>query len=385
MARESHALSSVIPGTICLGESPAHRLGRSPSARETPVRFRRAVRMNRAIQAMTAERLNPLKASCGESSLLKESLRTRISAAKSGRSASLISQPIIRRRIETIRMTVRENAFSDPLFLKDLCMISPKDETSPPRSYPGDLRGRSFGSPGSLGAVLWRGCIEEGSIPKESHGTVRRILRQRTQMRWGCIGVLIALIAVTPVAARLFLRLYSRHWIYESLEEVPSRPVALVLGAGLRPDGSPTAVLADRVRAGAALYHLGKVERLLLSGDGRSSPNYNEPEAMRRLALRLGVLETALWVDPEGMRTLDSCWRAREVFGVTQVVVVSQRFHLDRAVWLCASAGLDAVGLAADRSRYGPRAIWWNLREIPASLNALIEGLRLRLDRMGNR
>jgi len=204
-------------------------------------------------------------------------------------------------------------------------------------------------------------------------------------MRWGYAGVLIALIAAMPVAARFFLGLYSRHRIYERPEEVPSRPAALILGAGLRADGSPTAVLADRVRAGAALYHLGKVELLLLSGDGRSSPYYNEPEAMRRLALRLGVPDAALRLDPEGMRTLDSCRRAREIFGMTQAVVVSQRFHLDRALWLCASAGIDAVGLAADRSTYGNRAIWWSLREIPASLSALIEGLRLRLDRMGNR
>ncbi len=204
-------------------------------------------------------------------------------------------------------------------------------------------------------------------------------------MRWGRIGVLITLIVATPLLARLYLWFRGAPRIYERPEEVPAQPVALILGAGLRADGSPTAVLADRVRAGVELYRLGKVKALLLSGDGRSSPYYNEPEAMRRLALRLGVPEQALRVDPEGLRTLESCRRAREVFGFTRAVVVTQRFHLDRALWLCDAAGIDAVGLAADRSPYGPRRIWWTAREIPASLSALAEGLLLRLGRKDSR
>ncbi|WP_322800039.1 SanA/YdcF family protein [Thermoflexus sp.] len=204
-------------------------------------------------------------------------------------------------------------------------------------------------------------------------------------MRWGHLGLLVALVVVTPALARLYLWLRGAPRIYERPEEVPAQPVALILGAGLRADGSPTAVLADRVRAGVELYRLGKVKALLLSGDGRSSPYHNEPEAMRRLALRLGVPEEALRVDPEGMRTLASCRRAREVFGFTRAVVVTQRFHLDRALWLCDAAGIEAVGLVADRSPYGPRQLWWTVREIPASLSALAEGLLLRLGRKDSR
>ncbi|MCS6962730.1 SanA/YdcF family protein [Thermoflexus sp.] len=204
-------------------------------------------------------------------------------------------------------------------------------------------------------------------------------------MRWGRVGVLIALVVATPLLARLYLWLRGAPRIYERPEEVPAQPVALILGAGLRADGSPTTVLADRVRVGVELYRLGKVRALLLSGDGRSSPYYNEPEAMQRLALHLGVPEQALRVDPEGLRTLESCWRAREVFGFTRAVVVTQRFHLDRALWLCDAVGIDAVGLAADRSPYGPRRLWWAVREIPASLSALVEGLLLRLGRRDSR
>ncbi|MER3467637.1 MAG: SanA protein, partial [Thermoflexus sp.] len=104
-----------------------------------------------------------------------------------------------------------------------------------------------------------------------------------------------------------------------------------------------------------------------------SSPYYDETEAMRRLALRLGVPLQALQIDPGGLRTLDSCRRAREIFGATAVVVITQRFHLPRALWLCEAAGLEAVGL------------WWTAREIPASLTALAEGLLLRLGRRDSR
>ncbi len=125
MVTESDALSSVIPATSRMGESPAHRLRRSPSARETPVRFRPAVRMNSAISAMTAERLNPLKASCGESRPLKESPRARISAARSGRSAPLISRPAISNRISVSQTAVRENTSTGSLLSKIRYNISP--------------------------------------------------------------------------------------------------------------------------------------------------------------------------------------------------------------------------------------------------------------------
>lgn len=200
-------------------------------------------------------------------------------------------------------------------------------------------------------------------------------------MGWGRAGVVAVLLGAAPLVAWLGLGWRSAPKIYRRPEEVPPRPVALILGAGLRADGSPTTVLADRVRAGAALYHLRRVQGLLLSGDGRSSPYYDETEAMRRLALRLGVPPQALQIDPGGLRTLDSCRRAREIFGATAVVVVTQRFHLPRALWLCEAVGLEAVGLAADRSPYGPRRLWWTAREIPASLTALAEGLLLRLGR----
>ncbi|HET7010029.1 MAG TPA: ElyC/SanA/YdcF family protein [Anaerolineales bacterium] len=153
----------------------------------------------------------------------------------------------------------------------------------------------------------------------------------------------------------------------------PAMPVAIVFGAGLRRDGTPTRVLADRVAAAAGLYEQGLVARLLLTGSA-SGLTYDEAGSMAAMAVDLGVPVDALWVDPFGQRTMTSCRRAREVFGITQALLVTQRFHLPRALALCDAVGIRAEGVASDLSRYGSRiSRFWELREYPASLVALLE------------
>lgn len=155
------------------------------------------------------------------------------------------------------------------------------------------------------------------------------------------------------------------------VEEAPARPVAIVFGAGLQRDGRPTLILRDRVRAAAELYFAGKVRVLLLSGDNRFV-YYNEPAAMREYALSLGVPDEALVLDYAGRRTYDTCYRAREIFGVREALLVTQNFHLPRALFLCRRFGIQADGVSADLSRYRrlPMLIW-NIRENLATLGAL--------------
>ncbi len=151
------------------------------------------------------------------------------------------------------------------------------------------------------------------------------------------------------------------------------RPVAIVFGAGLKRDGSPTDVLRDRVAAASDLYFSGKVKKLLMSGDNRFE-NYNEPAAMRAYALELGVPDGDIILDYAGRRTYDTCYRAKEIFGIQQAVLVTQRFHLPRALVICNGLGLDGVGVAADRRVYRQYAQnFWNLREFPATLMAFID------------
>lgn len=186
------------------------------------------------------------------------------------------------------------------------------------------------------------------------------------------VGLGLCLAGVGLLAARWWVNSQTRPYLY-TVETVPARPVALVLGAGLRRDGSPTAVLRDRVETAATLYMAGKVQVLLLSGDNRFV-NYNEPAAMQGYAEALGVPTTALVADYAGRRTYDSCYRARAIFGVERVIVVTQAFHLPRAVYTCRTLGLDAVGVAADRRQYRPLShLYWSLREMLATARALLD------------
>lgn len=149
--------------------------------------------------------------------------------------------------------------------------------------------------------------------------------------------------------------------------DVPQAPVALVLGAGLNRDGSPGVVLRDRVNTATELYFAGKVEKLLMSGDN-TSLYYNEPGAMQAYALSLGVPQEDIVLDYAGRRTYDSCYRAKAIFGVKELIVVTQAFHLPRALFLCNAFELDASGVAADDANYNRRSytFWW-VREILAS------------------
>jgi len=153
-------------------------------------------------------------------------------------------------------------------------------------------------------------------------------------------------------------------------EESPNAPVALVLGAGLNRDGTAGVVLRDRVETAAELYFNGKVDKLLMSGDN-SSEYYNEPAAMLEHALSLGIPEEDIILDYAGRRTYDSCYRAQEIFGVNELIVVTQAFHLPRAIYLCSSFGIETVGVPADDANYNRSSyIYWWVREIFASLNA---------------
>lgn len=158
-----------------------------------------------------------------------------------------------------------------------------------------------------------------------------------------------------------------------SLEDAPTRRAAVVFGAGLRYDGTPTAVLRDRVRTGADLYFGGKVEKLLMSGDN-STVYYNEPAAMRDYAISLGVPAKDIVLDYAGRRTYDTCYRAKAIFGLNSVILVTQPFHMPRAIYTCNLLGADAVGVPADKFNYRRMSLmFWNVRELGATVSALVD------------
>lgn len=192
--------------------------------------------------------------------------------------------------------------------------------------------------------------------------------------KWIChnlprLAVLCVLVLSIP---RIITGLYAANRIYESSNS-PSKRVAIVFGAGLRRDGTPTAILRDRVETAADLYASGKVEKILMSGDNRLD-NYNEPEAMRLYALSLGIPAQAIALDYAGRRTYDTCYRAKAIFGIESALLVSQKFHLPRALFICNTLGLDTEGVEANQHRYRRISLLtWNLREQLATVGAFLD------------
>ncbi|MFP2904746.1 vancomycin high temperature exclusion protein [Pyxidicoccus sp. 3LFB2] len=137
------------------------------------------------------------------------------------------------------------------------------------------------------------------------------------------------------------------------LAVAPEAPVAVVFGAGLARGAVPSPVLAQRLDAAIALWKQGKVQAVLVSGD-QSKPFHNETRAMRRYLLERGVPEAVVQEDEAGLSTYDSCLRAYTVFGAKRALLVTQRFHLSRALFIANSVGIDAWGVAADEGRSTP-------------------------------
>ena len=207
------------------------------------------------------------------------------------------------------------------------------------------------------------------------------MLRRLIKRLFISLFLLGALGAITVIAFNLITHAAYASRMYVDAEAVlaeTSRRIAIVFGAGLTRSGGPTPVLYDRVATAADLDQRGLIDKLLLTGDNRFE-NYNEPEAMRQTALRLGVPDSALVLDYAGRRTYDSCYRARSIFGVERAILVTQAFHLDRAMYLCASFGLDTIGVMADRRSYAASSeTWWSIREAAATVAAWLDVNLLR-------
>ncbi|MFP4395783.1 MAG: vancomycin high temperature exclusion protein [Anaerolineales bacterium] len=152
----------------------------------------------------------------------------------------------------------------------------------------------------------------------------------------------------------------------EALARMPRRPVAIVFGAGYWPSGALSAVLQDRLDAAIELYEADRVEILLFSGDN-SIVEYNEPQRMLEYALEQGIPREDIVLDYAGRRTYDTCYRAEAIFQVPEAILVTNRYHLPRALQSCNHLGVDAIGYVADRQRYPRRRFaWYCVREVAA-------------------
>ena len=201
-------------------------------------------------------------------------------------------------------------------------------------------------------------------------GAHRFVARLRRVVRVAA-KLVIAAIALLILSSVLLIRNASEGRIFENAASVPPRYTALVLGAKVYRDGTPSMILRDRLQAALDLYRQHKVRKILVSG---SHPSQSEDEvgAMAKWLCNRGVPEVDIFLDHAGFRTLDSMVRASEVFGVREAVICTQAFHLPRSIFLARRSGIDAVGLVSDRRKYRHHA-YNHIRELAAKTVAVLD------------
>ncbi len=194
------------------------------------------------------------------------------------------------------------------------------------------------------------------------------------QAKWGIFYLtllLASIVAIPTESARQSTKDVRYNAGPAELQKIPRREVAIVFGAGVQADNTPTPYLKHRVGTAVDLLKAGKVDRLLMSGDN-STKEYDEPTVMKTYAISLGADPTRILLDYAGYNTYDTCYRARKVFGVSSAAVVTQGYHLPRATMTCLQIGIDTVGVAAKRNGRDWTAAYI-LREYIATAKASVQ------------
>ncbi|MDR1447463.1 MAG: YdcF family protein [Candidatus Ancillula sp.] len=155
-----------------------------------------------------------------------------------------------------------------------------------------------------------------------------------------------------------------------SVDTVSNATVGIVLGAGINPNGTPSSVLKNRLDMGKELLDKKKVDGLLLSGDG-SSLNHNEPQIMMNYLTKQGVDPKLLKLDFAGLSTRDSCHRAANNFSIKNAVVITDDYHVPRAIFLCSGFGIDTQGVEVHTNFN----LWYTVREYAADTKAVLDYL----------
>jgi vancomycin permeability regulator SanA len=185
------------------------------------------------------------------------------------------------------------------------------------------------------------------------------------------LGLTISAV-LTSLLLKVYVSVATKGDRYTDTASVPFKPVAVVFGAGVYSDGTPSPMLADRINGAVDLYRQKKIRKLLMTGDN-STQDYDEVSTMKRYAMAQGIPEKDITLDYAGFSSYESCYRAKAIFGVTQAVLVTQRYHLPRAVYTCQQLGINAVGLGTpDWETYGASImVPYTLREVLSTLKAV--------------
>ena len=209
----------------------------------------------------------------------------------------------------------------------------------------------------------------------DDHRVTRRSRRRRW---WRAALVTVALVGAAAILLpRATTWAMARGEVKHSVDDLPvlagdEHRAAIVLGAGLKGE-EPSPLLRERIDAAIRLLDADRVDLLVMSGDN-STQYYDEPTVMRRYAIDHGVTADQVAADYAGRRTWDSCTRARDIFGIDEAIVVTNSFHVDRAVMTCNAAGVDTTGYSVSDSHHAlHNRAKWRVRELAASGRALAD------------
>ncbi len=188
----------------------------------------------------------------------------------------------------------------------------------------------------------------------------------------GLIIVVVVVVVVFVVGANIYTITSTRDDVHTVAQlENNHADAIVVLGASVYIDGTPSDILADRLAVAADLYKAGAADVIIMSGDGHES-HYDEPDAMKAYCVDLGVPADDIYIDDAGYNTYASIYRAQNTYGAQDIIVVTQAYHLYRALAVAQGLGMEAVGVASDKGEY-ENQFFYSLREVVARSKDLIE------------
>ncbi|MBR6812652.1 MAG: YdcF family protein [Oscillospiraceae bacterium] len=188
--------------------------------------------------------------------------------------------------------------------------------------------------------------------------------RKTAKKALGIIALILCVLIIAAVSLDLLVVISSNKHIAKTAPDSFEADCILVLGCGVRPDGDPSAMLKDRLDKAIELYFDGAAPKIIMSGDhGRT--NYDEVNTMKDYAIAAGVPSENVFMDHAGFSTYESMYRARDIFEVQSLIIVSQKYHLPRAVYIARALGLDAKGVPAEDIAYYGQTLRW-AREVAA-------------------
>jgi SanA protein len=187
------------------------------------------------------------------------------------------------------------------------------------------------------------------------------------------LAALLGALVLFVLASNAYIVLSTRGEATSDISELPHAQAAIVPGAQVRPDGTMSSMLADRVQRTVELWNAGKVDRILVSGD-HGSWRYDEPDTMRAALMAAGIPGRVIFTDHAGFNTRATMVRAKDIFDVQSAIVVTQGFHIDRALYLAKQAGIsDVHGLTSDLHGYGRKKTESDIREFLARPKAMLD------------